>query len=108
MRSPTGPCTDAGQRAEPSARIADRIRLALIAASVAGSLMLFGTAALLTRATVRSVQRIATATEKVAQGSATVDIESLARGDELGTIVRSLAVFQSNVRRSPSWPTMIR
>ena len=89
--------TDAGQRAELSTHIADRIRFALIAASIAGSLILFGAAALLTRATVMSVRRIATATEKVAQGSATVDIAALARGDELGTIVRSLAIFQSNV-----------
>jgi diguanylate cyclase (GGDEF)-like protein len=88
---------EAGQRAEQSTHIADRIRLALIAASVAGSLMLFGTAALLTRATVSSVKRIATATEKVAQGNATIDIAALSRGDELGTIVRSLAVFQSQV-----------
>ncbi len=59
--------------------------------------MLFGTASLLTRATVRSVKRIAAATENVARGGAQVDVEALARGDELGTIVRSLAVFQANV-----------
>ena len=88
---------DASSRAETSTRIADRIRLSLIATSVAGSLVLFGTAALLTRATVRSVKRIAAATVGVAQGNVAVDIDALARGDELGTIVRSLAVFQANI-----------
>jgi diguanylate cyclase (GGDEF)-like protein len=46
---------------------------------------------------VGSVKRIAAATEKVARGDAEVDIVALTRGDELGTIVRSLAVFQANV-----------
>jgi diguanylate cyclase (GGDEF)-like protein len=87
---------DASNRAAASTRIADKIRLTLIAASVTGFLILFGTAAVLTRATVGSVKRIATATEQVAQGIE-VDIDTLDRGDELGTIVRSLAVFQANV-----------
>ena len=88
---------DARNRAEVSAGIADKIRLTLIAAFGTGFLLLFGTAAGLTKATVGSVKRIAAATEHVAQGSSSVDIEALQRGDELGTIVRSLAVFQSNV-----------
>jgi diguanylate cyclase (GGDEF)-like protein len=46
---------------------------------------------------VRSVKQIASATERVALGNVAVDIDALARGDELGTIVRSLAVFQANV-----------
>jgi diguanylate cyclase (GGDEF)-like protein len=90
---------NAKSRAEVSLHIAEVIRWALIAASVAGSLLLFGTAALLTRATVRSVKQIAAATEKVAQGHSQADVGGLTRGDELGTIVRSLAVFQSNVSR---------
>jgi diguanylate cyclase (GGDEF)-like protein len=88
---------DASSRAQASSDIADRIRVVLVIASVAGFLLLFGTAAVLTRATVLSVKRIAKATEQVAQGSSEVDIEALARSDELGTIVRSLAVFQANV-----------
>ena len=89
--------SSARARAEVSMQVAEAIRMALIAASVSGSLLLFGIAALLTRATVRSVSQIAVATEKVAQGQGRVDIGALARGDELGTIVRSLAVFQANV-----------
>jgi len=87
----------ASNRAEVSTHIAERIRLTLAAASVAGFLVLFGTAAVLTRSTVGSVKRIAAATDKVAQGCSEVNVEALARGDELGTIVRSLAVFQANV-----------
>jgi diguanylate cyclase (GGDEF)-like protein len=88
---------DAGVRTEASARIADRIRRTLIAASAVATLVLFGTAWLLTCATVRSVKRIAAATENVARGDARVNVGALARGDELGTIVRSLAIFQANV-----------
>jgi diguanylate cyclase (GGDEF)-like protein len=92
-----GAVKDARSRAAVSAHLADGIRMTLVAASVTGSLLLFGTAALLTRATVRSVKQIASATERVALGNVAVDIDALARGDELGTIVRSLAVFQANV-----------
>jgi len=88
---------DASRRAARSTHLAERIRLALAAAFAAGCLLLFGTAGVLTRATVKSVKRIAAATEKVAQGGLGVDIDALARGDELGIIVRSLAVFQANV-----------
>ncbi|HEY4040877.1 MAG TPA: EAL domain-containing protein [Rhodopila sp.] len=88
---------NARTRAEVSAHLAQTIRVAFVAAAFAGSLLLFSMVALLTRATVRSVKRIAAATERVAQGNASVDIAALARGDELGTIVDSLAVFQANV-----------
>jgi diguanylate cyclase (GGDEF)-like protein len=88
---------DASSRAEISAHLAASIRLAVAGISAASSLLLFGAAALLTRTTVRSVKQIASATERVARGGADVDVEALARGDELGTIVQSLAVFQANV-----------
>ena len=88
---------DASDRADVSAHLAGRIRLALVAVSATGAVLLFAAAALLTRATVRSVKRIAAATEQVAWGGSAVDVEALVRGDELGTIVRSLAVFQANV-----------
>jgi len=88
---------EASRRAGLSTLIAEQIRLALGAAALAGTLLLFGTAAVLTRATVRSVKRIAAATDEVAHGHADVDITALARGDELGTIVRSLSVFRTHV-----------
>ena len=92
-----GAVQDARSRAEESTRLAERLRHITVATSLVGSLLLFGIAALLTGATVRSVKRIAAATEQVALGSAAVDIAELARRDELGTIVRSLTVFQANV-----------
>ncbi len=91
--------SDASSRAAFSTLLAERIGLSLAIAFVAGSLLLFGTSALLTRATVRSVKRIAAATEQVAQGGSEIAFGTLARGDELGIIVESLAVFQSNVSR---------
>jgi diguanylate cyclase (GGDEF)-like protein len=90
---------DASRRGELSNAIADRIRLVLLASSAAGFLLMFGTAGLLTRATVGSVKRIAAVTEKVAGGDATLDIAVLSRGDELGIIVSSLEVFQANVSK---------
>ncbi len=89
--------TDANNRAHMSLELAWRIRPELVAGSVAGSLLLFGIAALLTRATVRSVKQIALATENVAHGDLGLDIGALARRDELGTIVQSLSIFQANV-----------
>ena len=88
---------DASGRAAASARMAEAIRQTLLAATVIGTLVLFGIASLLTRATVGSVKRIAAATQNVARGGEQVDVDALARGDELGTIVRSLAVFQANM-----------
>ena len=87
---------DASGRADASAHVAERIRLTLMVASAAGSALLFGLAALLTRTTVRAVRQIATATEQVARGAPGVNLDVLARGDELGTIVKSLAVFRAN------------
>ena len=94
-----GAIAGAPARAEASARLADRIRAVAVAVAALGSLLLFGAAALLTRATVRSVGAIAAATERVAQGNPDVDVGAMARGDELGTIVESLAVFRANVSR---------
>ena len=88
---------DARIRAKESTHLAEGIRRITIAVLLAGSLLLFGIVALLTWATVQSVKRIAAATGQVARGCAGVDISRLARRDELGTIVRSLTVFQANV-----------
>jgi methyl-accepting chemotaxis protein len=45
-----------------------------------------------------AVQKIAGATEKLARGDAEVKLETLARKDELGAIVKSLNVFRDNQR----------
>ena len=45
-----------------------------------------------------AVQKIAGATEKLARGDSEVNLETLARKDELGAIVRSLNVFKDNQR----------
>jgi methyl-accepting chemotaxis protein len=66
-----------------------------ILAMIQGIIVLGATVALATT-TVRSVRRIATATEALAQGDTSIDIDSLARRDELGAIVRSLATFRAS------------
>ncbi len=88
---------EASARAQTSTQLAEWLRLAFAVAGLVGTLVLFGVSAVLTRRTVAGVKQIATATEQVAKGGAEVDVGALARGDELGTIVRSLAVFQANI-----------
>ncbi|MEW6017147.1 MAG: methyl-accepting chemotaxis protein [Pseudomonadota bacterium] len=46
--------------------------------------------------TRKSVQQIAGATERLARGDNEVNLDALARKDELGAIVRSLTVFRDN------------
>jgi diguanylate cyclase (GGDEF)-like protein len=94
----TGRAVSNGDRqAETSAALAEMTRLTVAAVAVTVSLLLFALAVLLTRATVRSVKQIARATSQVAKGDQTLDIITLERSDELGTIVQSLAAFQANV-----------
>jgi len=88
---------EASSRSGTSTRLAERLGLVDAGVAAAGAFVLFGIAAALTRRTVASVRKIASATERVAKGSVEVDIDSLERDDELGTIVRSLAVFQANI-----------
>jgi methyl-accepting chemotaxis protein len=49
--------------------------------------------------TRRAVERIARATESLANGDNRIDLASLARKDELGSVVRSLEVFRANQLR---------
>jgi diguanylate cyclase (GGDEF)-like protein len=53
----------------------------------------------ITRRTVGAVQRIARATSLVARGEQSLNINLMARGDELGAIVESLRSFQANNER---------
>ncbi len=64
---------------------------AVIMACISG-----GIAFLFSRATVTGINRIAKTTEELANGNLTVDISTLARRDELKSVVDSLNVFKSN------------
>ena len=88
---------EASARSGTSTRLAERMGLINAGSAATGALVLFGIAAVLAKRTVASVKKIASATERVAKGSAEVDIHALRRNDELGTIVKSLAVFQANI-----------
>ena len=46
----------------------------------------------------RAIEKIARATEQLAKGDTNADLAPLARGDELGALVRSLEVFRTNQR----------
>ena len=62
-------------------------------------LIVVGLSALLAIFTRRSVGQIATATASLADGDTSVDVEALARGDELGTVVESLGHFKEALQR---------
>ena len=64
---------------------------AVIMACISG-----GIAFLFSRATVTGINRIAKTTEELANGNLNVDIQALARRDELKSVVDSLNVFKSN------------
>lgn len=88
---------DATREAKAASDIAGRTWRVVVLTTIFGGALLFGVSAMLTRWTVASVRQIAAATASVAKGGTTVDIGALERNDELGTIVRSLAVFQANI-----------
>jgi methyl-accepting chemotaxis protein len=56
-------------------------------------------AALIGRATGRSIKLIASATQRLANGDTSIDVRALARRDELGAIVDSLDVFAANLTK---------
>ena len=87
---------DARARATLSAAIARRSYVLNVGIGLSSIMVFLAITGLLTRSTVRSVRTIATMTERVARGIS-VDVDKLARRDELGTIVQSLSVFQANV-----------
>jgi methyl-accepting chemotaxis protein len=67
-----------------------------ISASIA-TLLIVGLIAFVLVTNMRSaVRRISGATEKLSRGDNNVDLDKLARKDELGAIVNSLAVFREN------------
>ncbi len=49
--------------------------------------------------TVRSIRKLAAATRSLADGDIEIDLESLARRDELGLVVQSLTIFRDNIRK---------
>jgi len=74
-------------------------KLAQIASIVVSLVTMLGAAVIafvLTMNMRKAVQRIAGATEKLARGDTSVDVDALARKDELGAIVTSLGVFRDN------------
>jgi methyl-accepting chemotaxis protein len=76
-----------------------RSEMAQTSTIVAALITLLGSAVIawfLTMNIRGAVQKIAGATEKLARGDAEVNLETLARKDELGAIVRSLTVFKDN------------
>jgi methyl-accepting chemotaxis protein len=70
----------------------------MIAAAGLTLVMVSIVAVVLSRITRTAVSRIASATQALAKGDKSVDLEALTRGDELGAIVTSLLIFRDNQR----------
>ena len=90
---------DADRQAALSRAKSQDIRLVFLATAFAVFVIVTACAAIITRRTLRSIQRIARATLLVANGDQALRVHRLARRDELGAIVESLRAFQSNNAR---------
>jgi methyl-accepting chemotaxis protein len=90
--------------ANASAETARKANMILMGVSLAGVLLSTLVALLVAAGTNRSIGHIAGLTLALAKGEevADVDIDALARGDELGAIVNSLRVFRENNSRIAS------
>jgi methyl-accepting chemotaxis protein len=87
-------------RAEAHARQSAERAVLISELTAAGVLLTLLAVAAASVATVvgvrRAIQNIAGATQSLAGGEVGVDLQSMARGDELGAIVESLGVFRDN------------
>ncbi|HEY0649943.1 methyl-accepting chemotaxis protein, partial [Phenylobacterium sp.] len=84
------------KKAKATTDAAQAAQMATIAAAVITLLVVGAIAAFLVLNMKKAVQRIAGATERLSRGDNDVDVEKLERKDELGAIVKSLAVFREN------------
>ena len=81
----------AAAKAAQTAAVSMLTLFAIIMACISGAIAFF-----FSRATVTSINRIAKTTEELANGNLNVDIQALARRDELKSVVDSLNIFKSN------------
>ncbi len=92
----------AAQQATASAAEAKLVGEAVLAGSLVTLLAVIGLSAANILGVRKGIDDIAGATEKLAGGDHGVDTERLQRKDELGAIVRGLAVFKENQQRLAS------
>ena len=84
------------KKAQATSDAAKAAQMATIGAALVTLLVVGSIAAFLVLNMKKAVQRIAGATERLSRGDNSVDVEALERKDELGAIVKSLAVFREN------------
>jgi len=91
----------ASSRQESEAEIAAVNRKLVIVYTVTALslLVVIGIILVIVRATILSINKLADATQKVAQGDTKIDFTALERGDELGRMVTALSVFRDNSAR---------
>ncbi len=87
-------------RADAGRRAARNTLIAFIAVAVAVGGALLALSIWFGRRTATSVKSIADATETLARGDYSLDIDALARSDELGAVVESLRRFRENGLRA--------
>jgi len=94
----------AQNHADDSAEAADVMRWVFLGSTLLAAVTVVGFSWGIGRSTTGSIERIAAVTRRLADGKRDVDIDRLARSDELGAIVNSLAVFRENrIKLEQSW-----
>jgi methyl-accepting chemotaxis protein len=86
----------ADQRARDSAEHASLMGKITTAGSLATLLAVIALSVVVILGVRRGIRSIADATEILASGDHSIDVQSLERGDELGSIVKGLGVFKEN------------
>jgi methyl-accepting chemotaxis protein len=86
----------AGENAEAAQTTQNWAETLIVTLAFGFALLSLTVAFICARVTVQGVRRIASTTGDLAKGDLTVNISSLARGDELGAVVESLNVFKDN------------
>jgi len=84
------------KKAKATSDAAEAAQAATIGATIVTLLLVGVIAIFLVLNMKKAVQRIAGATERLSRGDNDVELEKLERKDELGAIVKSLAVFREN------------
>jgi len=94
----------AASQQQSNAQIADvdRRTTLLYSVTAAALLVVLAIIFIIVSTTIRSINQLAEATQKVAEGDTDSDLDGLKRGDELGRMVTALSVFRANSLRVAS------
>jgi methyl-accepting chemotaxis protein len=88
---------DTHGQVERAALLGESSQRTILITAILACLAAAAATVLIVRGTTRSIQLIASATQRLAAGDRQIDVGALARQDELGAIVNSLETFKTNL-----------